>query len=59
MIYQKKSDLQKALEFSLLASDIWKKLYGENYNLTATAYTNIGEIYRDLGQLEEALEFSE
>ncbi|MBQ7166128.1 MAG: CHAT domain-containing protein, partial [Treponema sp.] len=55
--YDDKGDYERALEYYLMALDIWKKVLGEEHLDTATAYNNISLVYQAKGDYEQALEY--
>jgi len=58
LIYKAKGELDKALEFALMANEILKQTVGENHPDLATSYNNIATVYQDKGELDKALEFA-
>ncbi len=51
VVCQKLSNLEKAKEFYELAIDIWDKNYEKGHIHTANPLMNLGNIYRNLGNL--------
>lgn len=57
VVYNKKGDYDKALEYSKKALEIREKSLGTEHPDTATSYNNIGAVYKALGDYDKALEY--
>jgi tetratricopeptide (TPR) repeat protein len=57
VVYLKKSDYEKALEYSIKALTIRLQVYNENHPEVAWSYNNIGGVYIEMEEYDKALEF--
>ncbi|MDE6310710.1 MAG: tetratricopeptide repeat protein [Muribaculaceae bacterium] len=56
-IYESRNDLRKAIEYNLKGVEIGEKVKGRDSVTSGLSYMNIGRIFNELGQYDDALEW--